>query len=307
MPAPLAMLVFNRPEHTARVFAAVRQARPERLFVVADGPRRDRPGEETICRQTRAIFDAVDWPCEVVRIFSEANLGCRARISSGISEVFTHVDRCIFLEDDCLPDPTFFPFCTELLDRYADDDRVMAISGDGFTSALGHMRFPHSYYFTRYFHVWGWATWRRAWKHYEAAASKWPEVRDTDFLRRTLGSREAALYWKLWLEQCHDGRLNTWDIPWVFSCWMAGGLAICPDRNLVTNIGFDGTGTHTGGSSPMAGLATTPMEFPLQHPPTIAANDAADRWTQRHLFSGSLRQRWKRVIRYAKRGIKAGV
>jgi hypothetical protein len=301
------MLVFNRPEHTARVFAAVRRARPETLYVVADGPRPDRPGEAEACARTRAVFDGVDWPCDVVRIFSDGNMGCRDRVVSGITEVFGQVDRCIFLEDDCVPDPTFVPYCEDLLERYATDERVMAISGDGFTSAVGNMRFPHSYYFTRFVHVWGWATWRRAWKHNGAAAARWPEVRNSGFLRKVLGSWEAALYWKLWLEQCFDRRINTWDIPWVFACWLADGLSICPDRNLVSNIGFDGTGTHTTGRSPLAGLATTPMDFPLRHPGAVVRHRAADEWTQRYCYTGSLRQRWKRVVRYVKRGVKAGV
>jgi len=299
---PIAMLVFNRPAHTARVFAAIRAARPRTLMVVADGPRPDRAGEAEACRAVRSIFDSVDWPCELVRIFSDRNLGCRERIGSGITEVFSHVESCIFLEDDCLPHPSFFEYCTELLGRYALDDRVMTVSGDGFTSALGGMRFPHSYYFTRYPHIWGWATWRRAWAHYDGTMSRWPERRDSGWLRSLFPSFHDRLFWTLWFEMCHDGRLNTWDIPWVFSSWQRAGISICPSQNLVTNTGFDGTGTHVGRRSPFANLTTRAMDLPLRHPPRTEPDAAADLWTQRFCFTGTARRRWKRVLRYLRRG-----
>lgn len=299
------MLVFNRPAHTARVFEAVRAARPRTLLVVADGPRPGKPGEEERCRAVRRVFEAVDWRCEVVRIFSEENLGCRGRVGSGISEVFSRVERCVFLEDDCLPAPTFFGYCAELLDRYAQDERVMTISGDGFTSALGGLRFEHSYYFTRFPHIWGWATWRRAWAHYDGAMSAWPALRDSGWLGSIFPSFSDRLFWTLWFEMCHDGRLNTWDLAWVFSCWQRGALAICPDRNMVTNIGFDGTGTHTGAGSRFADLARADMDFPMQHPTDVAPDAAADRWTQRECFAGSPRRKWKRLLRYLRHGRRA--
>ncbi len=299
------MLVFNRPAHTARVLEAVRAARPRTLFVVADGARPDRPGEVEATRSVRALFDTVDWPCEVVRIFSETNLGCRERIGSGITEVFRHVDSCVFLEDDCLPHPTFFRYCADLLARYAGDDRVMTISGDGFSNELGGLRFDHSYYFTRFVHIWGWATWRRAWAHYDGTMAQWPALRDSNWLRSRFPSFEDRLFWTLWFQMCCDGRLNTWDIPWVFSSWRRDGLSICPARNLVTNIGFDGTGTHVGGRSPFAGLPVHEMDFPLQSPPAIACHEDADRWTQRYCFTGTPRRRWKRFLRYLKQGVGA--
>ncbi len=300
------MMVFNRPAHTARVLEAVRAARPRTLFVVADGARDGRAAEADACRQVRGLFDRVDWPCELVRDFSERNLGCRERIGSGITRVFGQVESCIFLEDDCLPHPSFFRYCEELLARYAHDEHVMTISGDGFATALGRMRFRYSYYFTRYAHIWGWATWRRAWTHYDGAMTRWPERRDSGWLKTLFPSFHDRLFWTLWFQMCYDGRLNTWDVPWVFSSWVRGGLSVCPDRNLVTNIGFDGTGTHVGRKSPFAGLAAEEMTFPLSHPLLVAAHVQAERWTQRHCFTGPWRARWKRFARYLRHGLRAG-
>ena len=127
--APVALFVFNRPDLTAQVFDVVRAAKPPVLFVSADGPRPDRPDDERLCRETREIVQSVDWPCEVHWNLRDQNLGCGPAMSQGISWVFEHVDRAIILEDDCIPDPTFFPFCDELLERYQDDSRVLQIAG----------------------------------------------------------------------------------------------------------------------------------------------------------------------------------
>lgn len=343
MNTPVAMLVFNRPDHTARVLERVRAARPPMLLVVADGPRPGRADDELNCARVRALFERVDWPCEVVRLFSEANLGCKQRVGSGITDVLDRVESAIFLEDDCLPDPTLFPFCEELLERYRDDERVMMISGDCFPPMEAIARFDpaaarHSYHFTRYLHIWGWATWRRAWRHYDPALTRWPALRDQGWLRRRLVSRADALFWTLWFQACHDGRLGTWDVPWAFSCWSAdiagsqpwggGGLAICPNRNLVSNLGFDGSGTHVGAARPadtrppgseggstrrrsrkptFNDLPTFPMSFPLVHPPTDAMlpNLGSEQWTQRHCFTGSFSTRWKRWKRYLRQGLSA--
>src|SRR5687767_13684909 len=160
---PVALLVFNRPQATARVFEAVARARPPRLLVVADGPRADRPDDGELCHQTRAIIERVDWPCEVMKDYSDTNLGCRKRVSSGLDWVFSNVADAIILEDDCLPEPSFFPFCEELLERYRDDERVAMIRAGNFLE--GRRVASTSYYFSRWFHIWGWATWARAWKH----------------------------------------------------------------------------------------------------------------------------------------------
>jgi hypothetical protein len=279
----VAFLIFNRPETTARVFAEIARARPPRLLVVADGPRAGRPGEAELCRATRAVVERVDWDCEVLTNFAETNLGCQARVSSGLNWVFEQVEEAVILEDDCLPHPSFFPFCDELLERYRDDERVMAVSGDNFQ--FGRARTPHSYYFSRYPHIWGWASWRRAWRHYDIEMKAWPALRETDWLRSLTSNREEARYWRKIFDLVWSGEKSTWDYQWVFTCWARGGLTALPEVNLISNIGWGAAATHTSaGVSPLGDIPTAEMKFPLRHPERVERNDAADRYTFMRVF-----------------------
>lgn len=269
---PVAMLIFNRPEPTRRVFESIRAARPTRLLVVADGPRADRPGEADRCAACRAIATAVDWPCEVLTNFSETNLGCRRRVSSGITWVFDTVEEAIILEDDCLPHPDFFPFCAELLAYYRDDERVMHIGGSNFQGGRRHG--AASYYFSRYAHVWGWASWRRAWRHYDVDMARWP----ADAARALAGvdHPDERRYWRFVWDMTARGRIDTWDYQWAFTCVSRDGLAVIPNANLVTNIGFGPDATHTIGISRIAGMAVEPLDWPLVHPTGVSRSVVAD-------------------------------
>jgi hypothetical protein len=239
---PVALLIFNRPDATAKVFAAVRAARPSRLLVVADGPRAGRPDEAALCTAARAVLDGVDWTCEVTTNFAEANLGCRGRVSSGLDWVFGQVEEAIILEDDCLPHPDFFPFCQALLERYRDDQRVMMISG---TNALGRAVISESYLFSRYFAIWGWATWRRAWRQYDIGLAGWAREKARSSLRSCYPAF-VARYFTQAFDAVASGRLDTWDYQWVYACIFNSGLSITPRVNLVSNIGTEGTHTIEG-------------------------------------------------------------
>jgi hypothetical protein len=280
---PVAFFIFNRPDTTARVFAEIAQARPPRLLVVADGARADRPGERDLCRAARAVVERIDWPCEVLTNFAETNMGCKARISSGLGWVFSEVEEAIILEDDCLPHPSFFPFCDELLERYRTDERVMAMSGDNFQR--GRKRTPSSYYFSRYVHVWGWATWRRAWRHFDAEIKDWATLRETSWLRDTMGDEIAARYWRAIFDQVAAGCVSTWDYQWLFACWAQNGLSITPEVNLISNIGFGANSTHTASTNDdAANLPTGEMQFPLRHPPLVVRHREADDFESRDVF-----------------------
>lgn len=271
---PVALLVFNRPQTTARVFDAIRRARPRRLLVVADGPRPSRPGEADACRATRAVVERVDWPCEVERLYSDENLGCRRRISSGLDWVFERAEEAIVLEDDCLPDPTFFPYCAELLERYRDDERVGFVSGTSYQS--GVRRGPHSYFFSRYPHVWGWAGWRRTWRRYDVGMVRWPELRDAGWLDRLHDRRWVRGFWLRMFDETHAGRNDTWDYQLVFALQAAGALSVTPNVNLVSNIGFGAGATKTTRRNRFAEMPTAPIALPLSHPPAVARDVEAD-------------------------------
>lgn len=265
---PVAFLIFNRPDLTARVFEAIAARKPSRLLVVADGPRNE--SKAKLCAQARAVVERVDWDCQVEKNFSEVNLGCGARVSSGLDWVFERAEAAIILEDDCLPSPSFFAFCAEMLERYRDDERVMHVSGDNFAPLSDGSA---DYGFSRYVHVWGWATWRRAWRHYDAKAACWPAVREA-VLASCADATEKS-YWDAAFGGVFRGEINTWDFQWALACWVQSGLAIVPRVNLVTNLGFRADATHTGADSALANLPAGELQVE-RHPRFVMRAACAD-------------------------------
>jgi hypothetical protein len=288
---PVAFIIFNRPDATERVFAEIVKAKPPKLLVIGDGARASRPGEAEKIAAARTIIQRVDWECEVLTNFSEVNLGCKRRVSSGIDWVFEQVEEAIILEDDCLPDPSFFRFCQELLERYRHDQRIGMISGDNFQ--FGRRYGDDSYYFSKYVHIWGWATWRDRWvESYDVAIDKWPTIRDEGRLVDMVGDAREARYWGKIFERVHRGLIDTWDYQWVFANWVEGRISIMPSRNLISNIGFGVSATHTTGASDVADLSVFTLKFPLTHPLGIFRNIRADRINYDICFRVPF---WKRV------------
>jgi hypothetical protein len=275
---PVAFIIFNRPDTTERVFAEIARARPRQLLVIADGPRAERDAESARCAAARAVVDRVDWECDVLKNYSDVNLGCGRRVATGLSWVFEQVEKAIVLEDDCLPHPTFFGFCEELLERYRDDERVMHIGGSGFQ--FERTKRPFSYFFARHYPSWGWASWRRAWQLYDIGITLWPALRGTDWLLDITDDARVIEHWQTMFDRAHAGveHVNTWDFQWTFACWAQNGLCILPHGTLVSNIGFREDATHTRSTSdPIANLPTSPMAFPLRHPPYVLRDREADR------------------------------
>jgi hypothetical protein len=290
---PVAFIIFNRPETTEKVFNEIAKAQPPTLLVVGDGPRTSRPGEVELVAATRAIIERVDWPCEVLVNFSEINLGCKSRVSSGLDWVFEQVPEAIILEDDCLPDPSFFRFCQELLERYRDDFRVGMISGDNFQ--FGRRYNQDSYYFSKYTHIWGWATWRDRWvASYDVDMLDWPNVRNERRLLNLLRDSKEVAYWTSILEKVYLGKIDTWDYQWGFANWINKRVGILPSVNLISNIGFGPQATHTRRKNYLANLPTLSMEFPLAHPVDVMKNEIADSFTKNNWFMLPL---WKKVLR----------
>jgi hypothetical protein len=292
-------LIFNRPQTTVRVFERIRQAKPSRLYISSDGPRAHKEGEFERVQQTRAIVEQIDWPCEVKTLFRDENVGCGRAIAGGITWFFEHEEEGIILEDDCVPDPSFFPFAAELLERYRHDDSVGIIAGSNFQ--FGKNKTPESYYWSRYMHCWGWATWRRMWKHFDYEVKDWPAFRDAGGLNKMFGDDERAkAYWTRRFDVMLDPELqkaehiDAWDYQFFFACLKQGVMNAMPNVNLVQNIGFiSGDATHTHRKSELAEMPVTPIQFPLVHPATKIRNAAADDFTERQQFGK--RSFWKKV------------
>lgn len=284
---PIAFCIFNRPEKTRRVFDAIAKQKPKRMLIISDGPRKNVPNEQDLVQQTRDIVSQIDWDCDVETNYADINMGCRLRMSSGIDWAFEKEERLIILEDDCLPNPSFFDFCHRLLELYADQPEVMMISGNNFQETR---RTLHSYYFSRWTHIWGWATWRRAWQHYDVDLGQWSQAKANQTLRPLCENRREYRYWSHLFDLASRGEIDTWDYAWTFACWNHSGLTILPEVNLVSNIGFDETATHTTNpESILSRLPTAPMGT-LFHPGKIQLHQAADHFTYEHLFRAAVDQ-----------------
>lgn len=277
----VALIIFKRLDTTCQVFERIRQARPSKLLVIADGPRTDRPEEVDQCRQTRAVIDRVDWDCQVFRNYAEINLGCRQRVATGLDWIFTMVDEAIILEDDCLPDPTFFQFCEQLLEKYRYDQRVMMISGSNYM--LEWKSHQQSYHFSYGNSIWGWATWRRAWQHYDLGMQLWsdPDIRNR--IKMLLADDIVFHYRSQGFDRAYQGQEDDWAYAWDFAKLLQSGLTIFPSRNLIANIGIDMTSradeenrTRRGFQPQLSNLSTGAMAFPLREPHCMVADKEYD-------------------------------
>lgn len=279
--APVLLLVFNRPNVTAQVFKSIRAARPPRLYIAADGPRPGRVGEAELVSQTRAIATAVDWDCVVKTLFRDENLGCKMAVSGAITWFFEHEDCGIILEDDCLPEPSFFPFCETLLERYRDDTRIWHIGGTNPLASAEQV--SDGYFFSRYDSCWGWATWRRAWCAFDADMNDWPKLREAGALSDVFPSNATKHYSPVF-DRVHEGNLDSWAYAWTFARARNGWSAV-PKVNLVQNLGFGPEATHTTDSrNPMARIGVGQIMFPLKHPMTFAIERKRDLEWERFAF-----------------------
>ncbi len=276
----VAFIIFNRPELTKRVFEKIAEAKPDRLFIIADGPRNDE--EVKRCANTRAVVKDINWQCEVFRNYSDVNMGCRNRVSSGLDWVFDRVEDAIILEDDCLPDLSFFPFCQELLDKYRDDVRIGHISGGNACKTKYETKY--SYMFSQYRFIWGWATWRRSWENFDKDMLKWKTLKKEKWHHAIFTNPEVKYFYEDMWDDILDGKLNTWGIPWFFTGLAEKSLSIIPSKNLISNIGFGLDGTHTFDKDPRINTKIKSVGFPLLHPDNIVRDIQYDKILENKLL-----------------------
>jgi hypothetical protein len=293
--APVLLLAFNRPSHTQRVIEAIKAYAPARLYVVCDGPRKDVPQEAERVRQVHEVVtQTVDWPCMLRTRYRKENLGCARGVIDGISWFFEREERGIILEDDCLPARTFFQFCNELLDIYSEDTRIWTISGDNFL--LDEGRGSASYRISRYFHCWGWATWRRSWVRFPKDPDQvYRNFLDGESSPEIGEQRLIRHFWHGIADLCILRDIDSWDYAFMMFSLLEGGLHAHPSVNLVRNIGFGEGATHTKGDSPKFDLKE--MTFPVIHPKRLAADSAYDKVVERERFHVTLRHVLKLKLR----------
>lgn len=293
---PVVILFFNRPEFLRQLIGRLAEVKPKKLYLVCDGPRQNKIGEKEKVEECRCLFEHLDWNCEIQRNFSDVNLGCRDRIISGLDWVFEQEERAIILEDDCIPVVDFFAFAEAMLERYRDDIRILSVCGYNLRPQLSNP--DYDVVFSKYAMVWGWATWRRAWKLLERDLTKIKEVKKFHLLQKWLGSWRAECYWCYVLNKV----VSTWDYRWAYTGFLNKMVHVLPSKCLVNNIGLaDVCATHT---------TSTTYDFPeiaqtytndYRIPEKVVVNFCLDQWIEDHLFSRSLVERIRWVLKKVKR------
>ncbi|MEZ6093036.1 MAG: glycosyltransferase family 2 protein [Pirellulaceae bacterium] len=296
---PIAFCFYNRPEQTQQVFSEIRNIAPRELLLISDGPNSNRAGDTEKVLRCREVVKQIDWDCSVRRCYSVNNLGCRIRMSSGLNWAFQHAESLIVLEDDCLPSRSFFTFCREALERYRDDESVFMVSGDRFLPTLDGSQA----YRSKWAHIWGWASWSRAWQFYDLELQDWPQRAQTNWLQEWCDRETEVEHWRSVFDQVHQSAIDTWDYSWMYTLWSQNAHCVIPPKNLVTNIGFAHDATHT--VDPDSALANLPRHE-LQNvvwPSGTERDLDADCWTFDNIFDASNRKpeqswltRWKRRL-----------
>ncbi|GHT59054.1 hemolytic protein HlpA [Bacteroidia bacterium] len=292
---PVLFLVFNREDTTQQVFEAIRRQKPKYLFVAADGARKNKPGEAEACQRVRDVVTQIDWDCELKTLFRDENLGCKIAVSEAITWFFLQVEQGIILEDDCLPDPSFFPYCEELLNRYKNDTRIGHISGNCFLPEA--MDKNYSYNFSSIAHIWGWATWRRVWQNFDIRFPFWDETKKNEIKKKNLfNSKREEIYFSTFISDTLSSRqnLSVWDVQYFFMLRTQNQLSIYPTVNLVRNIGVGSDlATHTSKKKNKLLVPLSSVSFPLEHPEYVLRNKELDGFTIKKIFFS-----WKRLVRY---------
>ena len=283
---PILFLIFNRPDSTKLVFESIRSIKPAKLYIAADGARKHKVGEDLLCKDTRSIIDLIDWECEIKTLFRNENLGCKIAVSSAIDWFFENEEQGIILEDDCLPNESFFFFCEQLLYHFKENKEIMHISGNNFQDGI--VRGDGTYYFSKYNHIWGWATWKRAWKAYNVDLSFLTETEIETLIEKQFDTKKERLFWNNIFKKVINKTIGTWDYQWTYAVWKNNGLSILPNKNMIANIGFNNNGTHTSGVD-ILGLSNM-KTFSISniiHPTEIEINKKADKYGLDHYFNPS--------------------
>lgn len=294
---PVLFLVFNRPEPTRKVFQAIRAYQPDRLYVAADGPRPHKEGEIERCAEVKEIASKVDWPCQVYTKYREKNLGCGLAVSEAITWFFEMEEMGIILEDDCLPEPAFFPFCAELLERYKYDRRIMQIDGSNYLYN-GLESGQYSYHFSKFGSIWGWASWRRAWDLYDIEMSDLQHLITSGTFSHIFEHKEEERTILKELSSIVDGRVDTWDYQWTYSKLVQSGLSLIPAVNMIQNLGFGQMATHTFDINDKRKFVPVGnVSYPLKHPGFVIRDVEADARFFREFIAESQWQKFKNGIK----------
>lgn len=277
MKKPILFLIFNRPDKTQVVFNEIKKYQPEKIFIAADGPRQNNPKEAALCLETRDIVKQINWKCEIKTLFREKNLGCKIAVSEAIGWFFENIEEGIILEDDCVPEPSFFTFCEILLEKYRHTKKVMIISGNNLYEKTDE-KYPYDYYFSKFSYIWGWATWKRVWSEYDVKMKDYPKIKNENFFDSFFYNKKALKKLLSFFDEVFSGKNDTWDAQLMFLGLKNNYLSVIPSKNLIKNIGFDSSGTHTKKPHKFGSLKTHNINTDnIKHPPRIEINEILEK------------------------------
>lgn len=288
-PVPILFITFNRPEETRQSLNRIREIQPAKLYIAQDGP--SSPEQKKKTDEVFSIISSIDWECDVKYLVQKENLGCGAGVNAALDWFFENEEMGIILEDDILPDPSFFSFAGVLLEKYRYDTRIMLISGN---NLLGEYPGPGDYFFSKIGAIWGWASWRRAWQIHDKSMANWEEIKKDPIAAQILPDAMWEEHVKN-IDKVLSGEIDTWDYPFTLTLLINSGLSILPRKNLIRNIGFNENATHTKNKPEYIAHNTHTIDVEgLTHPLVIAPeNDFDSKYFSRRQSKSGLYTRFK--------------
>jgi len=268
---PILIIIFNRPDKVRQLIDSLSCIKPSKIYITADGPRPTHAADQKLCEDARRIATDIPWQCEIFTNFSDLNLGCKIGVSTGISWFFAHETEGIILEDDCLPDPSFFPFCAEMLEKYRHESQIMHINGTSFLPTQAETPTEEDYYFSHISHSWGWATWKRAWEHFDVDMQELPKLKKVLQDNGMFLHQKHVCFWQKLLLHIKYVQADSWANPWQYTILINNGLCITPIVNLIDNIGFDTDATHTTKTPKFIQHTRSLGDSDIAHPANVTA------------------------------------
>ena len=274
---PVLLLIYNRVDTALTVLEQIKNYKPEILYIASDGPRKEKKDEESIVLKVRnSVLEYIDWECQIETFFREENVGCGIAVHEAINWFFLMNEYGIILEDDCLPLSGFFEFCEEILHKYRNDHRIFEVCGTNLQGGI--VRGNDSYYFSRFSSIWGWGTWSRAWKKYDYKMKNYKSFKLSKGIERIFSKSYQVKYWYNLFEG--SNKIDTWDYQWQFTIWDNMGVVVVPNVNLIKNIGFNSSGTHTKKAPGWYYklINSQKIIIPIKHPSDQRVNEKADQF-----------------------------
>ena len=284
MTTPLLLLIFNRPKETEILIKRLSIFKPKKIYVFSDGPRTHSLTDNINCRKSKSIIEKISWKCEIKKNYQKKNLGLKKAISKGISWFFQNEKRGLILEDDCIPNRDFFEFCTWGLKKFNNDSKVGSITGNNFLN--NQVKIKNSYYFSKYAHCWGWATWRNRWELYDKNIKFWNKWRKSKNFESIFNSKLEKKYWIKIFDNVKENNINSWAYPWNLCLWYHKKIVLTPKFNLVSNIGISKDATHTYFKNDNVSYQVKKLKKPYIKHTSMQINDMADNYVFKNHLKG---------------------